>query len=127
MNQKQMKTFESLQEEIKIGLRKSLSSNKITQEELMTILGILAEATNLDELNVLVSSFAEDYEFLEDIVQTESSQSRQDRDKDLQILISALLKENPTQANEIMTYLSQNKSATTEQVMAKFPVLTNYR
>ncbi len=122
-----MHTFESLQEEIKIGLRKSLTSNKITQDELMTILGILAEAKNLDELEVLVSSFAEDYEFLDEIMLNEKSQNRQNRDKDLQILISALLKENPAQATEIMNYLSQNKSATTDQVMAKFPVLTNYK
>jgi hypothetical protein len=122
-----MQTFESLQELIKNGLQKSLLSNKITQEDLLVILGILAEAKDLNELEVLISSFADDFEFLDEIVLNETSQTRQNRDKDLQILISALLKENPTQATEIMDYLSQNKSATTEQVMAKFPVLTNFK
>jgi hypothetical protein len=37
----------------------------------MTILGILAEAKNLDELEVLVSSFADDYELLDEIMLNE--------------------------------------------------------
>ena len=122
-----MHTFETLQAEIKNGLRKYISDNKMSQDEFMTILGILAEAKDLNELHVLVESFADDYEFLNDIVVNESSQERQNRDKDLQILISALIKEDPNTATEVMNYLDENKSASTEQVLAKFPALNNFK
>lgn len=114
-------TYQDLQSEIKKALNQDFKSQKIEFIDLMSILWILSQAKNLNELNTLLEIYREDYPSIDYLLTKNEAKQKEEFDLNIQTILSSYLKENPDDAKKVLAYLKKHKDVKPEELFIKFP------
>jgi hypothetical protein len=121
-----MTTINKLHTRIKESLNQDYKSGKIEFLDLMSILYILSQAKDSTELLALMEIYRQDYSALDYILTQEVAAQADAEQKDIQLIVSAFVKENPKQANNLFKFLENNKNATIQDLLVEFPQIKKY-
>src|SRR5258708_1573183 len=94
-------SYEELQQKIKLHLSQAVEMNKISNENLLAVLFLLGQTTNVLELETFVEIFADAFPVLKTVEMEKRSKAKINIEEKVKKVVSKLVFTNPKRATEI--------------------------
>lgn len=115
-------TYGELQQKIKLHLARAMELNQLDSEDLLTILFIFGQTSNLLELELFLDIFSDAFPVLKTVEIEKRTRIKVNIEEKVQKVVSKLVFTNPKRAAEIAK-AALSKDASWDELVKKYPEL----
>lgn len=115
----------ALLERVQNQINLDVQNGKVDPIQLQSMLLILSEAKNENEIEIALDVFADQFPTFETVLTDIETDEIEEDEIDVQKIVSRIIKEDPKFADEVAKY-ALDKKVSADELKAQFPNIDNY-